>query len=161
MADSVSQPFALTPGDGQAIWYRGSLMTVKLGAEQTGGAFTLIEHAMPAGFAAPPHLHRHDDEPWYVLDGEVTFQCGDLAFRATPGAFIYLPKGIRHQFRVEGDQPARMLLMSYPGGIEHYFAELGEPARARELPPPPTSPPDWARLRAAADRYGIDLQPPE
>src|SRR5215210_4405149 len=118
-----SEPYVLPPGEGEAIWYRGSLMTVKTGAGQTGGSFTLIEHAMPAGFQAPPHTHQRDDEPWYVLDGEVTFRRGDLTYRATTGAFVFLPKGIQHTFKVEGDLPARMLLMSYPAGIEHFFAE--------------------------------------
>jgi quercetin dioxygenase-like cupin family protein len=127
-----SEPYALTPGEGQAIWYRGTLMTVETGAEQTGGALTLIENMLPAGHAAPPHVHHRDDEPWYGLEGELTFSCGELAFLATPGAFIFLTKAIPHPSKVENSTPA-MLLLSYPAGLEKYFEELGEPAHERVL----------------------------
>ena len=85
----VRGPYALAPCDGEAIWYRGTLMTVKAAKEQTGGALTVIEHAFPPGFAAPLHVHHRDEEPWYVLAGRVSFACGDLQFEATPGAFIF------------------------------------------------------------------------
>ena len=40
-------------------------MTVKAGADATGGTLTVMEQALPAGFAAPPHVHHAEDEPWY------------------------------------------------------------------------------------------------
>jgi len=53
-------------------------------------------------------------------------------------------------------------LVTYrPGGIEKFFAEAGEPARRREVPPAPTSPPDIARLVEIGKRHGMDIQPPE
>ena len=149
-------PFIVPAGEGTPLWYRGTLMTVKAKADTTGGTITVIEHAMPAGFAAPPHTHHAEDEPWYVLEGHVRFFCQDQAFDAEPGAFIFLPKDVTHSFRVDESAPARMLLMGVPGGIERYFAEAGEPAVERTLPPPP-GPPDMDRLRPLARRYGIEL----
>ena len=98
-------PFTVAPGDGTAIWYRGTLMSVKAGTDSTNGALTIIEHAMPAGFAAPPHVHHKDDEPWYVLEGHVRFFCRDEAFDAEPGTFVFLPKDITHSFRVDESAP--------------------------------------------------------
>jgi len=131
-------------------------MTVKAGAEQTGGALTVLEHALPAGFAAPPHIHHHDDEPWYVVEGRVRFFCGDQVLEAEPGAFIFLPKDLPHSFRVDQAGPARMLLVGVPGGIERYFTEVGEPALERKLPPPP-GPPDMERLKTIGSKYGIEF----
>ena len=88
----------------------------------------------------------------------MTFSCGELTFLATPGAFVFLPKGIPHAFKVEGSTPAKMLL-SYPAGLEKYFEELGEPAQERVLPPPP-GPPDLAKLRAVASKYGLEILGP-
>ncbi len=127
-----SEPYALAPGEGTASWYRGTLMTVKSGAEQTGGALPLIENTLPAGYAPPPHVHHRADEPWYVRAQEVTFACGALTFLATPGAFVFLPKGTSHALQVEGATPA-MLPLTYPAGLEKYFEELGEPAHERVL----------------------------
>jgi mannose-6-phosphate isomerase-like protein (cupin superfamily) len=149
-------PFIVPPGDGAPIWYRGTLMTVKAGTDTTRGALTIIEHAMPAGFAAPPHVHHVDHEPWYVLEGRVRFFCQDQAFDAEPGAFVFLPKDVIHSFRVDESAPARMLLVSVPAGIERFFGEAGEPAAERTLPPSAGSA-DVDLIRSIARKYGIDI----
>lgn len=131
-------------------------MTVKASEASTGGAITVMEQTVPAGFAAPPHIHHHDDEPWYVLEGRVRFFCQDQTFEAEPGTFIFLPRDIPHSFRVDPSGPARMLLMGVPGGIERYFTEAGERAPERRLPPPP-GPPDMERLRSLGAQYGIEF----
>jgi mannose-6-phosphate isomerase-like protein (cupin superfamily) len=156
---SGDRPYALAPGEGHAIWYRGTLMVVKAASEQTGGAITVIEHSFPAAFAAPLHLHHRDVEPWYVLEGMVSFTCGDLTFEATPGAFVYLPRDVPHSFRVGATQPAKMLLLSIPAGLEGMFQELGEVAKAPILPPPP-GPPDPERMRSVASKYGVEILGP-
>ena len=53
----------------------------------------------------------------------------------------------------------RVLVTYEPGGIDKFFAEAGEPAQRRELPPTPTSPPDVARLAKIGARYGLEMQP--
>ncbi len=153
---SAPQPFSVPPGEGTALWYRGSLMTIKAGADATAGTLTVMEQALPAGFAAPPHVHHAEDEPWYVLEGRVRFFCQDKAFDAEPGSFVFLPKDIVHSFRVDESAPARMLLMGVPGGVEQFFATAGEPAPERMLPPPP-GPAELDRVRALAREYGIDI----
>lgn len=149
-------PFIVRPDEGTPIWYRGTLMTVKAGADTTGGTLTVIEHTLPAGFAAPPHVHHAEDEPWYVLEGRVRFFCQDQAFDAEPGAFIFLPKDVAHSFRVDQSGPARMLLVGVPAGIERYFTAAGEPAPERTLPPPP-GPVDLEWLKALAHTYGVEI----
>jgi quercetin dioxygenase-like cupin family protein len=156
MRVSGVEPFIVSPGEGTPIWYRGTLMTVKAGAETTGGVLTVIEHALPAGFAAPPHIHHAEDEPWYVLEGHVRFFCEDQVLEAEPGAFIFLPRDVEHSFRVDASSPARLLLIGVPAGIERYFTAAGEPAAERKLPPPP-GPPDMERLRPLARTHGIEL----
>lgn len=56
-------------------------MTVKASGAESGGAFSLIEVQYPPGFAPPLHLHHHEDESFYVLDGEVTFTCQKPRYR--------------------------------------------------------------------------------
>ena len=153
---STLDPFIVRPDEGTPIWYRGTLMTVKAGSEQTGGTLSVIEHMLPAGFAAPPHTHHAEDEPWYVVEGRVRFFCNDQAFDAEPGAFIFLPKDLTHSFRVAESGSARLLLVGIPAGIERYFSEAGEPAAERKLPPPP-GPPDLPRLQALGRKYHIDI----
>jgi len=131
-------------------------MTIKAGVDATAGTLTVMEQAMPAGFAAPPHVHHAEDEPWYVLEGRVRFFCQDEAFDAEPGSFVFLPKDIVHSFRVDESAPARMLLLGVPGGVERFFATAGEPAPERKIPPPPGTA-ELDRVRALAREYGIDI----
>jgi mannose-6-phosphate isomerase-like protein (cupin superfamily) len=60
----------------------------------------------------------------------VTGTYGDEAFEAAPGSFVFLPRGLPHVFRAEGE--ARLLLISVPGGIEHYFGEINQASSVAE-----------------------------
>lgn len=49
--------------------------------------------------------------------------------------------------------------MTYaPGGMDEFFAEAGEPAPRREVPPPSDVPPDVAKLTQAGARYGLTVK---
>jgi hypothetical protein len=56
---------------------------------------------------------------------------------------------------------ARLLVTCLLGGIDRFFADAGEPATSRELPPPSETPPDLERLAAIGERYGMQMQIPE
>lgn len=154
----VGQPFAIAAGEGEAVWFLGTLMTVKATAAQTNGAFGLIEQILPPGFAPPPHTHRAEDEAFYILEGEFSFVCGDQTFPASAGSFVYFPRDMAHTFSVTGAGQARLLQFTFPGGLERFFVEAGEPAPRRELPPP--GPPNVGLVIALSGKYGFELQPP-
>jgi mannose-6-phosphate isomerase-like protein (cupin superfamily) len=145
----------LGPGEGQAIWFLRNRMTVKATAATTGGAFGLVESFVAPGFSPPLHVHHREDEAFYVLEGELTMKCGERTFRATAGAFVFLPRDVPHTFVVEGDRPARMLTLLTPGGGEGVFVDGGRPAEHDGLPP--ATPPDIERLRRVSGEYGADI----
>ena len=147
-----TRPYALAREDGQAVWFLGTLVVMKATGEQTGGAFGLIDNTMPY------HVHRNEDESFYVVEGEMTFYVGEETVKAEPGAFVYGPRGVPHGFEVNGTAPARILLQNYPAGFEGFPVEVGEPAE--ELTIPPAEPPDMERLMAIAARYDIDILGP-
>jgi quercetin dioxygenase-like cupin family protein len=94
-------------------------------SEDTDGRFALVEHPIaPRALAGPMHVHKHEDEYSYVLEGEVGFQVGDEVFSAGPGQLVAKPRGIWHGFWNANDEPARVLELISPGGFEHYFVEL-------------------------------------
>lgn len=154
---STTDPRAhhVPPGEGQAVWFLGTLMTVKATGAGTAGAFGLIEQVLPAGFGPPPHVHHAEDEAFYILEGEFTFSCGEQTIEAGPGSFVFLPRGVVHAFRVGGAASARLLQLNAPAGLERFFAEAGEPARERALPPPGR--PDVAKVLALADAYRVEI----
>lgn len=154
----TTRGYALTSNEGTAHWMLGAIFTVKAGAAQTGGAYSLIEFQQPAGTEPPPHTHANEDEAFYVLEGEMTVMCGDDHFVAGPGSFVYLPKGVVHGFTITGSTPLRGLVLTSPGAFDEFVAEMGEPALARTMPAP--APPDLPRLVSLATKYGIDLHLP-
>jgi quercetin dioxygenase-like cupin family protein len=150
--------FAVGPGEGQAIWFLRNRMNVKATAESTGGAFGLVETTVAPGFSPPLHVHHREDESFYVLEGELTMQCGEQRFRAAAGTFVFLPREIPHTFVVEGDRPARMLTLLTPGGGEGVFIEGGR--RPDHDGMPPEAPPDIAKLKQVSVRYGAEIVGP-
>jgi len=151
-------PPYLVASEEEAIWYFGALFTVRASAQSTAGAFDLLEVVMPEGTSPPPHIHRREDEFVYVLDGQITFTCGERTIRAERGAFVFLPRDVAHTFRIEGPGPAHVLNLCVPAGLKDFFKEMGESARERTLPPPQTL--DLAKLRLVASKYGIEMLRP-
>jgi len=109
---------------------------------------------MPVGFGSPYHTHTREDESFYVIEGEVALVLEGKWQRYGAGAFLFLPRGQAHGFKVVGSGPAKMLLMATPGGFERFLMELGRPMDE------PVGPPDMAKLMEAAARFGIEIHGP-
>ncbi len=142
------------------MWYMGCLFTVLAASEDTGGRFGLLEMAVPKGREPSRHLHRHDDEGFYVLEGRLTFYVGEEVYEAGPGAFVFLPRGVPHSYVFETEE-VRMLGIVAPGGLEGHFRDprFAEPAESPTLPPAPVEPPDAAILEEMAeDLAGHDTE---
>jgi mannose-6-phosphate isomerase-like protein (cupin superfamily) len=68
----------------------------------------------PAGqrrLIAPPHLHRHDDEAWYVLEGILRVQVGENEIEAVAGSGVLVPRSTPHTYWNPGPGPVRYLLI--------------------------------------------------
>jgi mannose-6-phosphate isomerase-like protein (cupin superfamily) len=102
---------------------------LKASQHSTGGALSVLETTLEAG--PPLHVHDREDESFYVLDGEVTIRCGSGTFDAPAGSFAFLPRGLPHRFWAK-DQPARLLLIAVPGGIEDYFRQINNASDDQE-----------------------------
>jgi mannose-6-phosphate isomerase-like protein (cupin superfamily) len=135
----------------------GGRYEVKVTAEDTDGAMTVVEMWMPASMGPPPHTHP-GSESVYVLEGRLRYHIGDEVIEGVPGSFFHIPAGTLEFF--EPIEELRVLVTYAPGGIEKFFAEAGEPANGPGLPPAPDSPPDIERLAGIAARYGMDIQMP-
>jgi glyoxylate utilization-related uncharacterized protein len=74
-------------------------------------------------------MHIHDDagEAFYVLDGEYIVFIGAAEHRCRAGAFVWVPAGVEHGFRV-GSSASRKLNIYVPAAMEGYFAALAASA---------------------------------
>lgn len=150
-------PYAVADGDGRATWFAGALLVHKAEGAATNYQFDLLDQTMPPGYVVPRHLHHTEDEAWYLLDGEMTFYCGDDELTATRGGWVFAPREIPHSFKV-GPRGARALTFGFPSGFARFVAEFGEPAPRRAVPPP--GPIDEGRLVELARKYQIEIVGP-
>ena len=95
--EAASRTFAHEPGEGEARWWFGGLATIKATKEQTGGHYTLVEVLEPEG-EGPLHVHYREDEGFWVLEGQLTFEVGEETIKAGPGSFVFGPKDVPHAF---------------------------------------------------------------
>ncbi|MEV4134195.1 quercetin 2,3-dioxygenase [Dactylosporangium sp. NPDC049742] len=152
------RPYVRRDGEGEALWFLGSLVTVKATGAQTRGRLTVVEFVNPPGFAPPLHRHLEEDELFYVLSGTAQFHCDGQVLSAGPGDFVLLPTGLPHSFVVGADEPLRTLQITTPSGFDRFAAAVGEPARAPGLPDP--GPIDPVALGHAAAQHAIELLGP-
>jgi len=141
----------------RSVWYSGWLLTFLATAEETRGQFALIEAIARKGNVPPRHIHRREEETFYVLEGEMTVSVGDRTFKATPGTLVCLPRDVAHSFAIESEQLRTLILLS-PAGLEGFFKEFSVPAPTMTLPP--ADEPAYGevqRMLEAAPRYGLEF----
>jgi mannose-6-phosphate isomerase-like protein (cupin superfamily) len=147
-------------GEGDALWFLGSFLTLKLTGSDSHGQLTIIDFVNPAGFAPPLHRHEREEEVFYVLEGAATFLCDGTEIPAGPGDLIHLPAGLPHTFKVDEAGPLRVLQITTPAGFEGFAREAGEPALSRALPTHGPSPEQVAALMEIAPRYDMEILGP-
>jgi mannose-6-phosphate isomerase-like protein (cupin superfamily) len=105
-----------------------SSILFKVVPRETNGGLLIIEH-MHLGNGGPPlHFHLHQEEWFYVMEGEVLFQVGDSRKRLRPGESLLGPRGVPHAFCGAGEKPGRMLIAFTPAGkMEEFFRETAVP----------------------------------
>jgi quercetin dioxygenase-like cupin family protein len=128
-------PFAVGPGEGSTVQGpAGGPLTYKLRGEQTGGKLTVFENVIAPGDGPPLHVHAREDESWYVIEGELRFRLDEELYVARAGSFVFVPRRIRHCFQNVGRQPARILVLFTPSGMERFFDRFAALPEGSDLP---------------------------
>ena len=142
---------------GPAYWGPGDHYTFLVTGEESGGAYFAMEALVPPGGGPPPHIHRREDETFYLLEGEIQFRLGHETITAGPGDFVNVPRGTVHNFTNAGSETARMVLTFTPAGIERFFEETLEPAPNAAEEAPDNLDEVAARYVGAAPDYGLEF----
>jgi mannose-6-phosphate isomerase-like protein (cupin superfamily) len=74
---------------------------------------------------APLHVHRHDDEAWYVIEGALRFRLADRELIAPAGSTVLVPAGVPHTFGNAGPEPSRYLIVM-PTRLQEMISKLHE-----------------------------------
>ena len=125
----------------------GDTYTILLGGDDTDGRYCLIDMLVPPG-GGPPH-HRHNfEESFTVLEGEVEFTFRGKKLVVRIGETVNIPANAPHFFRNASKEPARLLCICTPAGLEELFLAVGVPVATRTTPPPKLDEAAEAEMRA-------------
>jgi quercetin dioxygenase-like cupin family protein len=149
-------------GSGPMTWAMGGLFERLVSGDETADQVGASIMTLPPGVATPLHLHTHEAEAFYLLDGTMTYRAGEELHKLAGGDFIYLPRGLPHAFRVTGSAPVRFLGLTVPGRLLGLYDEVGIPAAERRLPGADGLPmaEEIARWNTIGAAYGLSVVGP-
>jgi quercetin dioxygenase-like cupin family protein len=155
----TQKPFLSTakPNNSRAI--PGALFHFLATGEQTNNEFALLFIEVHKGNEPPPHIHKNEDENYYILEGQIRFWVGDDVFDAKAGDFIYLPKNIPHRFELQSETVKELMWLT-PAGLEKWFWDNSAPAAGMEPLPLMKEPPPAEMIThfvQSLSEYGVDM----
>lgn len=108
-----AEPVVVAPGEGQCV---GNVEFLARTVDTPRFNLGIIEIA--AGRELESHVHGAEDDSFYILEGELTFNLDGREVLATPGTFVLVPPGVEHGFRNSGAAAVRMLNVHAPAGFD-------------------------------------------
>jgi quercetin dioxygenase-like cupin family protein len=146
-------------GEGEELWFLGTLAIIRVAGEASDGRFALIEFLFPRNASPPLHTHPQD-ESYIVQDGRLTLQAGEQRFELEAGAAAVVPRGVAHTFRVDSES-ARVLVLSTPAGLERLVRDGSVRATRPTLPASETPRPSPEQLDELFRAHGqVNVGPP-
>ena len=135
MSDIVHIP----AGQGREFAWKSDDAFVKVSAENSGGDFSMIEDNLTTEFRLPRHVHREHAETFVVISGRVEFVLDQSTVVLSGGDTLHIPRGEAHAVRCL--EPAKMLTLYHPGGLEKLFSayasmtaeEMADPEKLRAV----------------------------
>ena len=152
-AQAIFRPAGTAP----AVYGPGDLYNLLATGEETGNAFFQFEAVVPKGGGPPPHVHRNEDESFYVVSGRLEILLGTSLHEAMAGDFVFVPRGTVHRFKNVGNETAVQLVTFVPAGMDKFFKEVFPAVKDRNAAPPPVTDALIQRMNKAAAKYGIEF----
>jgi len=113
---------------------------------EVNDAYAIIEQIIPPDCGPPLHVHRHETEIFFVVDGQFEIVVGDHSVAGLPGTSAVCPRNIPHKFRNISDAPARLTVTIIPGHFGEFFERVDK-----------ADPDDHEAIRALAAEYDIEV----
>ncbi len=156
MSDVVSWLTHVAMGQaGRTFWGPGDMYTFLVTGEESGGAMFALDCLVGAGGGPPPHRHLAEDELFGVTAGSILFTADAETRVIAAGESVFVPRGTRHLYRNDGPDPARMIAVYTPAGMEGWFREVCTPVVDPAAPPPITD--DLIRrMLEAGPRHNVE-----
>lgn len=128
----------------------GEQVEILVSGETSGGKSVTFTELVPPGGGPPPHSHKHEDETFFVLQGEFAFTENGKTVKRGVGESFHAARGAVHGFRNSGATDGKLLIFVAPAGIDRFFEEISGLEMPRDVP----------KLMEIGARYGIEFQRP-
>ncbi|MBW7456408.1 quercetin 2,3-dioxygenase [Paenibacillus sepulcri] len=129
--------------------------SILVSGEDTNGEFCVVHCSVNENDGPPLHVHRDEDESFYVLDGELEMTLGNETLLVKSGDYVFAPRGIPHTFKVRSKK-AHFLVTAYPAGFDSFVKELGVPyVEGMEAHIEPPTPESIQKLMQVSKKYNI------
>ena len=112
------------PGEGKQVSLAGKPLVFLVTGQDTKDRCPCSSGRKRHGSSTGTHVHRVQEETFYVLEGECEWHVSGNKIQAKPGTYLFIPPGVPHNIANAGDKPARMIMTVSPPGHEQYFEEL-------------------------------------
>ena len=145
------EPKVIRPDEARSIGLYDVVFKYGIGAGETDGRLSMLEVTIPPRTLIKPHTHTREDEFSLVLSGPIGLRSGDDTIEEVPtGSWLVKPRSVPHAMWNVTDEPARVLEVVMPGGLERYFEQIAPVLREHG--------PDWTkRYNALAEEYGLTI----
>jgi mannose-6-phosphate isomerase-like protein (cupin superfamily) len=117
----------------QPLQVMGNVARIHVSSKLAGGAFSLVEMS-GTRYDSPLHIHHHESETFYVLDGVLRVHIPERSVELHVGDAFYTPLGVEQMYQVISDE-ARWLVLSAPGGFDEFLVEQSGPTAGDEIVP--------------------------
>jgi len=125
-SDKKPKIVSLHSGEPELITYDAGTVRYLATADDTNGAWSLVELTEKPGYKTRLHRHIYTDEAYYVLEGVLTAQIGEKRYDLPAGSYILIPHGTPHAQGNLGKAPVRVLLTMTPSGFEESFRDRAD-----------------------------------
>ena len=136
MSDIAAKAFVVAPAGGDLFWQpvpaNGHVRNI-LSQAMTGGAanFSIGTQTVAPGCFIREHTHAANKEIIHVLEGRGIARLDGVEHPIERGSTIYIGPGRRHHFLNRHAEPMTFLWIMTPGGLDRFFAEIGQPRIAK------------------------------
>jgi quercetin dioxygenase-like cupin family protein len=140
---------------GRSWWGPGDMYTFLVTGEESGGLMFALDCLVGVGGGPPPHRHLNEDELFTITAGTIQFTADGETRAVSAGESIFVPRGTTHSYTNDAE-PARMIAVYTPAGMEGWFREVYKPVTDPSETPPPVTPEMLAAMHEAGPRYGVE-----
>ncbi len=127
ISNQLSNGFVVRSGESRfgenTLLHNVNRNDIKVSAKDTDAELSIFEYNGKEKGGPPLHLHYHQDEVFYVSDGEYVFQCAAEKYKLGKGDMIFLPREIPHTFAQLTDVGKLLYFFQPAGKMEEFFRD--------------------------------------